>query len=194
MFTSLVKPFHRQFNISVRSFSPNFKEIKVLLNGNTRQFENLEKWMISDNETAVAKWVAPDDNPFGLPGKSYSWGVWTNKFPQLTIYRIHKPAGDLIKYRFDVIENLIITQDFVSFNDLLLDGTIYPKDLNKVILEDEDEVEEAVKENKLTNNQIQTIHQTRDFLLTHTSEITKHVDQLIDTAIFNRNNNGNIHI
>ena len=160
---------------------PMITEIKKGINGKVQKFE-LESWRVLPNHSAVARWVATEDNPFGLKAKSSSWGVWSMKQPHLTAYRIHDPEGELISYRFDVIDSLEIHQNEVSFLDLLLDFKI--KDHYKPLeVLDEDELEDAISKNLLTKKQIKIVHDTKDFMQKDTNSILRRVDELITAAL-----------
>ena len=158
------------------------REVKQsVLKGSQQMFE-LERWRVMPGYSAVARWVAPEGNPYGIPPKSTSWGVWSMSRPHLTAYRIHDPQGQLQRYRFDVIEDLAITNDQVFFQDLLLDATI-DGESRRVELQDEDEVEEAIRLGKLTEKQQAIISAMREALTKTPSTLTREVDALIDMAL-----------
>uniref|UniRef100_A0A7S4MA60 DUF402 domain-containing protein n=1 Tax=Vannella robusta TaxID=1487602 RepID=A0A7S4MA60_9EUKA len=157
-------------------------EIKHLLSGEQKQFTDLERWRLEEGKLAVARWIAPEDNPFQLPPGTTSWGVWTMSIPHITAYRIHKPNGEISKYRFDVIEKLSICDHAVSFHDLLLDAWVDGK-TKTLTLEDECEVKSAMESSLLTTEQIRIINTTKHYLTNETNTLLRSVDSLIDTAV-----------
>ena len=156
-------------------------EIKKGIDGKVQKFE-LESWRVLPDHSAVARWVAQEDNSYGLKAKSSSWGVWSMNHPHLTAYRIHDPQGELISYRFDVIDSLKIHQNEVSFLDLLLDFKI--KDHYELLeILDEDEVEDAISKNLLTKKQIKIINDTKDIMQKDVNSMLRRVDELITAAL-----------
>ena len=168
-------------NYSTSANENSIKEIKCTLDGNVQEF-TLEKWRVVDQHSAVARWVARQGNTYGQRVNSTSWGVWSIQFPNLTAYRLHDPDGNLIKYRFDVIDELEIHHDRVFFKDLLLDAVV-DGNSKELIFEDEDEVQEALKNNSLTEQQILIINSTKELLSKDTVSILRHVDNLVDAAL-----------
>ena len=138
--------------------------------------------LYKDSECVVGKWVAEEDS-YGLEKGSYSYGVWLfDKF--WTAYRIHRPCGSLVKYRFDACEYPEFTEHDhesvpeIQFRDLLLDASVYEEEgIYRVQFEDRDEVE-AYK-NSLDQTQLKLINCFSDLFEKH-PEVPIH---LVNNAI-----------
>jgi len=137
--------------------------------------------MINVNKSAVALWIAPENNEYGIKPGYKSWGVWTFSLPYLTTYRIEDDKGNIIKYRFDIMNKLSIQNDFVSFNDLIIDCIIKINDNNKhiILFEDEEELENEIKNNKLTKEQIDIISSTKQLLKLHAVMVITNIINLV---------------
>eukprot|EP00929_Paragymnodinium_shiwhaense_P099516 TRINITY_DN61204_c0_g1_i1.p1 TRINITY_DN61204_c0_g1~~TRINITY_DN61204_c0_g1_i1.p1 ORF type:complete len:302 (-),score=25.89 TRINITY_DN61204_c0_g1_i1:145-975(-) len=178
---------------------PRLLEIKKKASGQERSFE-LEKWLVDIGSThtgavaggrVVGRWLAPEGNPYGVVPGTFSWGVWWQGTP-LGAYRLHSPAGGLQSYRFDVLHDVEIedseTQSSILFHDLFLDAWVrMGRDgkLQDVELEDEDELNDALKENVLSTTQLAAVKQAQDVLADpeQLAALLKRVDDSIDDAI-----------
>lgn len=153
-------------------------EVKEQLNGVVRQFE-LECWL-SHRDLIVGRWVAGQDNPYGLPSDLVSWGVWWRLRPY-GIYRIHYADGELYGYRADVLDRVEISPEGVCYRDLLLDAWVTPD--HKVYLEDEDEVAIASSSGHLSCRDQRRIARTQLLLIQGWDRIEARVDSAIGSAI-----------
>jgi len=179
---------------SGRLFSTDtITEIKQRLNGSCEKFE-LELYDLNE-KFIVAKWTAQKHlaDKYGIAVGSYSWGVWPlyEQRGCWGAYRYHRPDGTLQKYRFDCVEKTYVTRkgknssEFV-FHDLILDAWV---DLDmSVKLEDEDELEEAIRRNELTEAQKATVAEFKRLLTQETSWITHVCDQAIAEAVKSKQN------
>lgn len=161
--------------------STKLKEIKCYFHKPDVKSFSLEKIKVIPDQLAVAKWIAPPGNPYGVPANNYSWGVWEKGIlKHFTCYRMHSADGKLEKYRLDVIGALDIDEDQVVYRDLLLDCWIFTNNGEmQVKFEDEDEFMEIAKSGKLTEEQIQIVESAKNLLLKTPQTITNRIDEII---------------
>ena len=168
-------------------------EVKERLDGAEVRFE-LECWLV-EPEVVVGRWLAGPENPFGAVEGTYSWGIWWPRRP-IGVYRIHAPAGALLWYRLDVVEDVRVVAGVagsgasgagmsadmeVRYRDLLLDARIQPA--GEVSFEDEDEVAEALLAARLSSTQRWRIDWVRGVLGMRSSEVRGWADRAIERAI-----------
>ena len=157
-------------------------ERKIGLDGRTLEFP-LERWLCAP-ELIVGRWVADQDpraiSRYPKASGFTSWGVWWPDRPY-SAYRMHKPGGDLRAYRLDTIDRVNFDGETVEFHDLLLDAVIRPN--GEVTIEDEDEVEQATAERRLSVAQRWRIDWTRNFYQNQTELLVRRIDQAIERAI-----------
>ena len=163
---------------------PIVEEIKVKLNGAEERFA-LELWRWAPREVVVGKWVAPVGNPYEIEAGGYSYGVWPLALGQRWgAYRIHAPDGELLKYRFDALEQPRAMEGSprtIAFDDLLLD--ISATSPTAFTVEDEDEVAAAVASGALSAAQLREVETFRDEFVADPASFLRIVDAHIDTAL-----------
>ena len=160
------------------------REIKVKVDGSKTKTFDLE-FLYKDKDCVVGKWTANEDS-YGLEKGSYSYGVWF--FGKCwTAYRIHRPCGELVKYRFDACEYPEFSNDDgdvpeILFRDLLLDVNVYvtEKETFRVQFEDRDEVDASL--NTLDQNQIILINRFTDVFENRPEDPISHVNSAIERA------------
>ena len=157
-------------------------ERKVALDGHILEFP-LERWLTT-SDLIVGRWVADKDpraiGRYPKAGGFTSWGVWWPGKPY-SAYRLHRPDGSLRIYRLDTVEQVWFDGQTIEFHDLLLDALIKPN--GEVAIEDEDEVEEAAAERKLSLDQRWRIDWTRDLYLNKSDLLTQRIDDAVAQAI-----------
>lgn len=157
-------------------------ERKVCLDGRVLEFP-LERWLATP-DLVVGRWVA-DRDPRAIeryPRASgfTSWGVWWPEKPY-SAYRLHRPDGSLRIYRLDTVDRVIFDGHTVEFHDLLLDALIRPN--GEVTIEDEDEVEKATTERKLSIEQRWRIEWTKSLYRNRPDLLIQRIDAAVDQAI-----------
>jgi len=195
---TIAKPIVRSFHAQVKSPLPRLREVKYTIDGTVAEY-NIELWKAQPH-LVVGRWVAAKGNSFGLPVGTFSWGVWPIHAGSCWgAYRIHDPAGNLIKYRFDALDNVrfaatetlpkVAQSESVegvdtahaaslSFDDLILDAWMRPPNLDDVRLEDEAELEAALVDGKLSLAQRSRVDAFRS-ALERPDELVRIVDSSI---------------
>ena len=142
------------------------------------------------SDVVVGRWSAPASNTYGLPAGTFSWGVWPLKDAVWGAYRVHSPDGALLKYRFDALELPYVEEHTdgelqLVFHDLLLDFTVTAGDKGEpvVLVEDEDEVEQAVAQDSLKMDQLNKIRQFQAEFEAAPNAFLNSVDEAIATAL-----------
>ena len=153
-------------------------EVKEPLDGEPQQFD-LECWLRTDDQ-AVGRWVAAEENAFGLPAQAWSWGVWGTRRPY-GAYRMHDPDGTLRGYRVDAVSDVRISDNEVRYRDLLLDARIMPD--GEVTLEDEDEAAQALAEKKLSLREQWALAWVRGVLESRPEVLVHQIDAAIARAV-----------
>ncbi len=157
-------------------------ERKVSLDGRVLEFP-LERWLVTPT-LIVGRWLADRDPRAAsrYPGASgfTSWGIWWPERPY-SAYRLHRPDGSLRLYRLDTVDRVICDSRSVEFHDLLLDALIRPD--GRISIEDEDEVEAAVRDGLLGSDQRWRIDWTRHLYQTRAGLLTQRIDGAIAQAI-----------
>ena len=169
-----------------------------MLDGTVKSF-CLENWTINQSSPpliAVGRWIAPASGAYGLPGGSFSWGVWPLSECPVSggavdwgAYRVHAPSGELLRYRFDCVERAEMlvpapdqsTDPVLRFYDLLLDFTVDPKSGAVAVL-DEDEVAAATADGTLSVEQQAIVARFKERFLADHSAFTDAVDAAIAHA------------
>ena len=164
-------------------------ERKVAFNGDVLEFP-LERWLATP-ELVVGRWVA-DKDPRAIeryPRASgfTSWGIWWPGKPY-SAYRLHKPNGELRVYRLDTVDHVCFDGAMVEFHDLLLDALIDPD--GEVTIEDEDEVEEAAAERRLSIEQRWRIDWTRSLYQNKAELLVQRIDAAVEQAVAAVRNGG----
>ncbi len=98
---------------------------------------------------------------FEIPPGSYTTGFfWRGR--TYNLYHITHADGSPIADRFDVVEDVRIRRDGLTYTDLLLDLWVSP--LGEARFEDEDEVRAYEQRGLLSERQILTIRRTGSYL------------------------------
>ena len=200
-------PFGRVFDVPksaetiARAYKPLLERKHSLVKPSATY--SIENWSNPKSDAVVGRWMAPTENPFRMPYGSYSWGVW---WPgqHLGAYRFHGSSGNLVCYRFDICSEVKRTETAEStaleYSDLFVDIWIWPSHEGKIIspsiassfspdvitIEDWDEFESAMSNNRLSQLDVQIVHETVRQLTLHPQEIISRVDHAIDTAILDQ--------
>ena len=118
------------------------------------------------------------DFVFAAGSRSYGF-FWRRRPYQL--YRMVGPEGRPIAHRFDVVEDVRLGEEEVSYTDLLLD--VWVDSQGGVRVEDEDEVAEYARRGLLSPEQQARIERTRALLLRrHAAMVREAVRLLAATA------------
>ncbi len=164
-------------------------ERKVRLDGRILEFP-LERWLCTP-EVIVGRWVADKDpratSRYPRASGYTSWGVWWPNRPY-SAYRLHKPNGELRVYRLDTVDRVDFDGQTVEFHDLLLDALIRPD--GEVTIEDEDEVEQAIRDRQLSLEQRWRIDWTRSLYQSRADLLIQRIDGAVAQAIETVRNGG----
>lgn len=157
--------------------APRLRETKRRLDPVTGE-ETVEEFDIElcgvTDRAVVGKYVAGQGDPYGMSEGSVSFGVWWHG-ENLGAYRVHSPDGKVLRYRFDVLDDLTISEGAVSFRDLLLDCAVTPGSFD-VELMDEDEVELACENGTLSAEQQHVVELCRARFVGDASALVDMVD------------------
>lgn len=141
----------------------SFRERKRSLSGAERTFD-CEPIAVTPR-LAVVRFVFTA--PLTAGGNTFAAGGYTEGFfwrdRNYNLYHIVSREGASIADRFDVVDRVRIRPDGVRYDDLLLDVWLYAG--GRVVVEDEDEVEEAIRTGRLSPHRIAIIARTRSLLV-----------------------------
>ena len=107
---------------------------------------------------------------------SFTYGFFWKRRPYV-MYRMLDRQGQLVANRFDVFEDVRLGERDVSYRDLLLD--LWIDAAGVVQIADEDEVDQARRDGKLSVAQLQRIEHTRELLLRRHRATTRGAEQLL---------------
>ena len=127
----------------------------------------------------VARYVHPrtfERDGFTFERGSVSYGFFWRRRPYV-MYRILDASGSFAANRFDVVEDVRLTEQTVSYTDLLLDAWATPD--GPLRFEDEDEVEDAIQAGQLSPAQLERITRTKDLLLRRHRAISREAERLL---------------
>jgi len=151
-------------------------ESKETLDGRVESFTCAA--LLLSPRLAVVRFAHPSERRAGgffFPAGSYTIGYfWRSR--SYNCYRIAGRDARVIAYRFDVVDRVRIRAGHVHYRDLLLDIWVSPA--GDVMVEDEDELQEAVARGLLTPAEQERIHRTRRLLLRDHARVTREVDQI----------------
>lgn len=140
-----------------------FLEVKRTIAGTERRFD-CEAIFVS-SRLAVVKFIFI--RPVTIGGTTHEAGGWTEGFfwrrRNYNLYHIVSREGVPLADRFDVIDHVRIQPRGVRYDDLLLDLWLYPN--GEVLLEDEDEVQQALAAGQLSQPRLEVIRRTEKLLL-----------------------------
>jgi hypothetical protein len=113
-----------------------------------------------------------------IPRGSVTHGFFWRRRPYC-LYRIAGPGGRPIADRYDVVEDVRLAEDGVSYRDLLLDLWVTAD--GTVRVEDEDEVAEQTRRGLLSRVQRERIDRTKALLLRRHGAIAREAGRLLET-------------
>lgn len=113
---------------------------------------------------------------FLVPAGSRSYGFFWRRRPY-QLYRMLGPDGRLIVYRFDVVDDMRLGEDEISYTDLLLDVCVDPQ--GDLLVEDENEVADYTRRGLLSRAQRERIERTRALLLRRHRAIAREAARLL---------------
>ena len=155
-------------------------EVKRHLNGRSERFDC--RLLARRPHLAVLRFDHGGErraSGFVFPAGSRSFGFFWRRRPYV-LYRMVGPDGRLIAHRFDVVEEVRLDEDEVSYTDLLLDVWVDPRGGLRV--EDEDEVAEHARRGLLSAAQRARIQRTQGLLLRRHAAIAREAARLIAWA------------
>lgn len=93
--------------------------------------------------------------PIEVPPGSISHGYfWTNRL--YNVYRMRRADGSLIAHRFDAVTDVALSEDAVSYRDLILDWWVTADGV--LIEEDRDELEQLQAEGHITQRDLELVN------------------------------------
>ncbi len=114
-----------------------------------------------------------------IPAGSRSYGfVWRRR--AYVLYRMVDAEGRLIAHRFDVVEDVRLGEQEVSYTDLLLDIWVDPR--GRVRVEDEDELADCARRGLLSAAQRTRIERVRALLHRRHGAIAREAAKLLAQA------------
>jgi hypothetical protein len=141
-----------------------FREVKRTIAGEDRLFDCSA--IAVTPRLAVVKFIFT--RPLTIEGRTHEAGGWTEGFfwrgRNYNLYHIVSRDGEPLADRFDVIDHVRIYLDGVRYDDLLLDVWLYPDD--RLLVEDEDEVQAALAAGLLSERRLALIRRTERLLIT----------------------------
>jgi hypothetical protein len=121
-------------------------------------------------------WRGRSAGGFRFPKGSRTYGFfWRRR--AYSLYRMVGPSGRLIAHRFDVLEDVRLSEREVSYLDLLLDVWVAPD--GTVTVEDDDEVEEYAARGLLSRAQQRRIARTRELIARDHRRIEREAEELL---------------
>jgi len=113
------------------------------------------------------------DGPFSLPaGEIHTQAYfWSDR--NYLIYAISTADGELLGHRFDICENVHISSELISFDDLELD--LWVDRENNIHVLDEADVEAHVKSGRISLDQLELIDETKSFLVENHHQVIRNL-------------------
>jgi len=153
------------------------KEIKKHIDGRIKIYE-CDIHSIIPGQSAHLKYVwqrttTYTDGPVSLPASDIHTDAfyWTNN--NYLIYRLYSQSSELYGHRFDVCENVQITDSEVKWDDLILDFWVDPN--NNIYILDQEELEAFKLDNSVSNVQLEIIEGVKKDILNNYKEIIKNL-------------------
>jgi protein associated with RNAse G/E len=113
---------------------------------------------------------------FRFPRGSRTYGFfWRRR--SYSLYRMLGPSGRLIAHRFDVLEDVRLSETEVSYLDLFLDIWVAPE--GAVTIEDDDEVDDQAARGLLSKAQQRHIACTREHIVRDRGRIIREAERLL---------------
>lgn len=105
-----------------------------------------------------------------------SYGFFWKRRPYV-MYRMLDRRGQLVANRFDIVEDVRLAEQTVTYTDLYLD--LWVDSSGTPQLRDQDEVSAAVGKGLLSRNQLKKIEQTKELLLNRHTVIAREAERLL---------------
>ena len=122
-------------------------------------------------------WAGRSYGPFSVPRGSVTHGFfWPRR--SYSLYRMSGPDGCPIADRYDVLEDVRVSDGEVSYLDLLLDIWVAPD--GTMTIEDEDEVRDCARRGLLSSAQVARIERTRALLARSHRRIAREAALLLE--------------
>jgi predicted RNA-binding protein associated with RNAse of E/G family len=153
-------------------------ENKRHLDGTEHRFE-CELLALQPNLAIVLfrHWRGRSAGRFRFPRGSRTYGFfWRRR--SYSLYRMLAPNGRLIAHRFDVLEDVRLSESEISYLDLFLDIWVAPD--GTVAIEDEDEVTDHARRCLVSGAQLRRIARTRDYIVENHRRITREAERLLE--------------
>ena len=152
-------------------------EVKRHLDGREVRFDL--QLVLHRPHLIVASFVHPkalQRDGFTFERGSISYGFFWRRRPYV-MYRMLDPQGQLVANRFDIVEDVRLSEREVSYRDLLLD--IWSDASGMVLVTDQDDVADARREGTISNAQLERIGRTRDLILRRHRVIAAEAERLL---------------
>lgn len=153
-------------------------EVKRHPDGGEHRFEC--ELMLRTSRVAVVRfrhWRGRSYGGFSIPRGSVTHGFFWPRRPYL-VYRMVAPDGAPIADRYDIVEDVRVSEDEVSYLDLLLDIWVAPG--GAVTVEDEEEVEDFAARGLLSPEQVAKIERAQGLVLRRHGAIVREAERLLD--------------
>ena len=122
-------------------------------------------------------WRGRSAGGFRIPRGSRTYGFFWHR-RSYSLYRMVAPNGRLIAHRFDVLEDVRLSESEISYLDLFVDIWVAPD--GTVTIEDEDEVVDHARQSLLSKAQMRRINRTRDYIVKHHRRIVREAGRLLE--------------
>jgi hypothetical protein len=139
-----------------------FVEVKRRLDGSSEEFDcplvhRAERVVVVSFKLPAAV----GDVPKGTT--TLGW-FWTRR--PYDLYRFIAKDGEVLRHRFDVVDDVVIAEDRVEYLDLIVDVVVSPT--GEITIEDEDELQRAAKGGRVDAKRVDAIERalttiTRDW-------------------------------
>jgi len=86
-------------------------------------------------------------------------------------WKMTSPKKELIGYLFHVCEGITVGQDYITWDDLVVDLWVEPDGTYRIL--DEDELSDFLKRGLVSETQLETIGKSRDYLVKNYREIVR---------------------
>jgi hypothetical protein len=148
-------------------------EVKHKLDGTVQRFDCE---LISHTPSLVVALYRFEDRH----GPVDSYGLFWARRPYLCYYLVPQDRSLRPRARYDVIRDMRLGADEVSYTDLILDAWVVDGALR---WEDEDELDDAVRSGFVMPSDISRIDRTRHILFEGHARIVQEVEHTLQTAV-----------
>jgi len=128
-----------------------FLEVKRRLDGSAEEF--VCELLHRTERVVVVRFTLPraiGDMPKGTTTLGWFWA----RRPY-DLYRFVAPDGEVLRHRFDVVDEVRISVDRVEYLDLIVDVLVSPT--GEITLEDEDELRRAAQRGRIDERRVEAI-------------------------------------